>query len=75
MARCASCNAAVVWVVTEAGKRMPVDAVPSDKGNLILRDGKALHESKVPEAERPAERYTSHFATCPQGEKWRRRSS
>ena len=39
---CRSCGAAVLWCVTPAGKKAPID-----------RDGK------------------SHFATCPDADKWR----
>jgi hypothetical protein len=73
MSSCSSCHASILWVKTAAtGKAMPVDAAPSPEGNLILRDGIAYHESKIPEAERPIERYVSHFATCPNGPKHRK---
>ena len=48
--QCRSCGADVIWIITEAGKRMPVDAAPG----LI-----------------PGE-HTSHFATCPQANDWRK---
>lgn len=42
---CRSCGAEILWIVTSAGKRAPM--------NL---DGT-----------------TSHFATCPQADRWRKR--
>ena len=33
---CASCKAPVLWVLTENGKRMPVDSEPVTHGNLVL---------------------------------------
>jgi hypothetical protein len=56
--RCASCGAAIRWVVVEdSGARMPVEAVPDPDG-IVDADG---------------ERYTSHYASCPHAEKWRKR--
>jgi hypothetical protein len=42
--RCRSCGAPVLWVITAAGKKMPLN-----------RDG------------------TSHFANCPEADKWRKK--
>lgn len=42
--KCRSCGAPIEWVLTESGKRMPVDP-----------DG------------------TSHFVTCPEASKWRKK--
>jgi hypothetical protein len=33
---CSSCNAPIVWALTERGKRMPVDAEPVEDGNVLL---------------------------------------
>lgn len=70
MARCRSCQAKVQWCVTENGRTMPVDLLPTRDGSLIKTgafvDGKPevhaitnrdeMHGNEV--------RYTSHFATC-----------
>lgn len=82
MSACRSCEAEVLWVRTERGRRMPLDPVPVDlrthsgTGLFVLRDE---HSPEGPLAlavggsEFPLERhYTSHFATCPQAEEWRK---
>lgn len=67
-ARCRSCAAPVLWVTTENGKAMPVDAAPSPDGNLVLDGGTARVVAPLLETadERARPHYTSHFATCPQ---------
>lgn len=62
MSRCRSCSAEITWAVTAKGRRIPLDAVPTSNGTLLLRNGKA--ESAVG-AEPDEPRYTAHFATCP----------
>lgn len=55
---CRSCGAQVVWMENpKTGKKMPVNAETVEKGDEHLDLG---HQ-------------TSHFATCPQADKWRRR--
>jgi hypothetical protein len=61
---CRSCGAAIIWAVTETGKRMPVDAIPSDAGNILLADGIAVI-AKNDDTAADNELHTSHFATCP----------
>lgn len=82
--KCRSCNADVLWVRWDSGKRMPVDAVadmrPPGKGggNLVLtlkggQFGELIcdrFDSTKHDAKR--NRYTSHFATCPNAEQHRR---
>jgi hypothetical protein len=76
-------SAEIVWAVTAAGKRMPVDAQPNPDGNLVLAP--AASPGQPPTAYvAPApilllggstprmDRYTSHFATCPNAAQHRR---
>lgn len=55
--RCTSCRAAIVWLRTVNGNRMPVDAA-TVKPDDTEYNGKAGH--------------VSHFATCPDAAKHRR---
>jgi hypothetical protein len=75
---CRSCGARIVWTVTERGRRMPIDPVPNPAGNIILRERAAgLEPVAVYTSAPPAEgekRFTSHFATCPQAKKWRKKN-
>lgn len=54
---CRSCNAAILWVKTESGKSMPLDA-KSEKRVVIVGAG-ALESVQV------VDTYVSHFSTCP----------
>ena len=63
MSACRTCGAPVLWVTTFHGNPMPLDAEPSDKGNIVLRDGVAHYEGKATLFD-SAPRYISHFATC-----------
>lgn len=67
MARCNSCNAEIVWARTAAGKATPmqVDA----KGTWVIVDGVARQMEIGDEG--PF--YVSHFATCPEASKWRKK--
>lgn len=59
-AKCSSCGAAVYWIVTARGKKMPVDpAVPGGQVPSPLKDG-------------APGRGVSHFATCPHADQHRR---
>lgn len=53
----------------KTGKRMPVDAAHDPAGQFVMNDkGEAEY---APEGDtRP--RYTSHFATCPDANDWRK---
>lgn len=76
---CASCQAPIIWTLTERGKRMPVNAVPVDSGNIRLDLRRPVHSFVVPVGELFTEpipnddglRYTSHFADCPDADLWR----
>lgn len=79
LAKCRSCTAAIIWAETVKGKRMTVDAAPADGGNIRLeyrRGDVPPLAHVVPKVERgnygDESWYTSHFATCPQADEWRR---
>jgi hypothetical protein len=51
---CRSCNAPILWIVTNpGGKRMPLDAKPEKR--FVIEGGQAFSRDT----------YVSHFATCP----------
>lgn len=72
-AKCRSCGAEVRWVTTESGKHMPVDALPSAVGNIVLADDVAIVLRQGQPRLDGEPLYTSHFATCEHAEKWRRK--
>jgi len=65
---CKSCDAPIMWVTTESGKKMPLDRVPVPDGNVVLRgvdEPVAVYVTDKRPAIEGERRYTSHFATCP----------
>ncbi len=75
--KCTACHAPIVWATTSTGKAMPVDAEPTENGNLFLmptvdRRWLAIVLGKVDGATAPRERYTSHFATCTEAARFRK---
>lgn len=61
--KCSSCGAAILWLNTAKGKSMPVDAEPSEGGNIRISRGVAEVLSKPDQKDEPL--HKSHFATCP----------
>ena len=59
---CRGCGAPIVWGLTEAGKKVPLD--PPEKRYVALRDGRF----------RIVETWTPHFATCSKRDDFRRPS-
>ncbi len=77
MSKCRSCRAPIRWVFTERGKKMPLDAEPTDEGDIVLRDPPPGESDPTGIVVAPAAfpdepRYTSHFATCKQAGEWRK---
>jgi len=79
--KCKSCGAKILWITTSNGRGMPVNAdslipvrpggtksacVVTPDGNVVLGDPTWRGH---PEA---VLGYVSHFATCPDAEKWRK---
>ena len=64
---CRSCHARITWAETLKGKRMPFDGelvIVRMEGNPI--DGRVVEYLDT-------DITPSHFATCPDAQKWRRR--
>lgn len=79
---CRGCNRQILWVRTRKGKRMPIDPFPNGKqGNVILAgEEKIAHVFRSPEEARAYQfmhegdgPYTSHFHTCRDAERFRKR--
>lgn len=60
MAECKSCKAQIIWAETDKGKKIPLD-VKAEK-RFIIKGCVALI----------VDTYTSHFATCPDADKFRK---
>jgi hypothetical protein len=74
MSACRSCGASITWALTVNGKRMPVDAEPSENGNVeLITDGRyvlAVVHSQPPMISKPL--HVSHFVSCPDADEHRR---
>lgn len=74
---CRSCGASIVWARTrQRGKFIPLDAEPTALGNLVIAPPWGADPPTVDHFTSDAgvarERYTSHFATCPNAKLHRR---
>lgn len=72
MATCKSCGAEVWWKLTKNDKRMPVDPVPSDQGNVQLVGDLAIVLTAEQLEQNTGPLHRSHFATCPEAKSHRR---
>ncbi|WP_405759524.1 hypothetical protein OG234_13545 [Streptomyces sp. NBC_01420] len=69
-AHCTSCGAPIWWTITDAGRRLAVDAAPDpEKGNTaVMRDGRGTYVSRRPTDELPLmaweKLHVPHVATC-----------
>lgn len=82
MSSCRSCGAPLRWAKTLNGKAIPLDAEPTSAGNIVLHD---TRDPRSPQARVLAGAdlldarsegttlWLSHYATCPDSQKWRRR--
>lgn len=81
--RCRGCGAAIIWALTDRGKRAPIDAQPYPDGNMFLyydEDGEAAGRPRVTSLAAhhlatgfvvpPTERRKNHFATCPEADRF-----
>jgi hypothetical protein len=72
--KCRSCQKPLRWIVTNRGRRMPVDFYPHEDGNIVVHpDGRAdVYQgtpSTIPDG---TTLHFSHFATCPNADAHRR---
>jgi len=77
ISKCRSCGAAIKWVtMAVSGKKNPIDAEPSPKGNIdVTAAGYAtVLSEEYAEKARDAgiDLYVSHFATCPNSKQHRK---
>lgn len=80
MARCKACGAPIVWIALKNGKMHPVDEEKvyykqdGGKDRIVTRDGSVVAGTIVtpPDDEALKVGYSSHFATCPFADEFRR---
>lgn len=73
---CNTCGAPVVWATSPATRRSaPIDAEPTTDGNVEVyrHGGNVLFRVVTDTPLMPVPLRTSHFATCPDADTWRKR--
>lgn len=74
ISKCRSCGAPIIWAMTGRGKTMPVDARPDPKGNVaVVIDGGTIRAIVGATPGSTGRRHLSHFVTCPDAAKHRRK--
>jgi hypothetical protein len=69
--KCKSCGAAIVWAKTVSGKLAPFDAESHEDGTFVIgSDGVARFDDMLI----ARQGYRSHFATCPNAAKHRKKN-
>ena len=79
--KCRGCDAEIVWIKLPSGKSMPCDADPvlyrerkGAPGKIVTQNGEVIScDIDVASDEATGVGYVSHFSTCPQAGKFRRR--
>jgi hypothetical protein len=66
ISRCRSCDESIVWMRTDAGKNVPVNADSVDEADLDF------NEVRQPMFDETKD-HVSHFKTCPHAKQWSRR--
>ncbi len=75
LSKCRSCGASVVWLENNrTGKRAPIDAQPSEDGNILLDRHAGTYQvlaSSTDRALAAGHLHTNHFMTCKTADQWR----
>jgi hypothetical protein len=68
---CRSCKAPVWWVMSEKGKRAPIDIETTPDGNIEVDRASGVFRV-VPSGSREGrtDLHKNHFVTCPQARDW-----
>lgn len=71
VAECRSCKEPMIWARTGRGKKIPLDAEPSSAGNFVLEGDAQDPMTHMADPTYTGDKYTSHFATCPNASNFR----
>ena len=73
---CKSCAAPIYFaIVDKTRKRIPIDVTPVTNGNIIFVDGFAHYVTMFDQVGEHDPLFISHFATCKDADKWRKKGS
>lgn len=80
METCSACPAHIIWAISPAGARSPIDYAPSDDGNVLLLSPSDLGQVLAVTLskggldlarERGLQLRLNHFASCPERERFK----
>lgn len=79
MSVCRSCNQPIEWIKLESGKFQPVDldyleATDCKTGDVLVTDSGKVLKFTDENKHTGMKGRISHFATCPDANKWRKNS-
>jgi hypothetical protein len=78
--QCRSCHAPVIWAISPAGARSPIDPEPVAEGNVLLLKPHALRDwtlavvlsgDILETARARGPLWVSHWSSCPDKAEWR----
>lgn len=76
---CRSCGAPILWVKTNLGNKTCLNAEPVEGGNVVIETvdkedvARTLKRDLLNQENPAGPRYVSHFSTCPDAKKHRKR--
>ena len=72
---CSGCGQSISWAYTQKGKRMPLDAEPTDRTDqaVYVFDDEQHIRPYQPLLDGDCERYLAHWVTCEQRDIFRRK--
>lgn len=75
MPNCSSCGAEIMWAKTLGGKSIPLDMIAVANGNVYLTGDVAhvMHKNETAHINVPL--YRTHFSSCPNAAKHRKRTA
>ena len=77
--KCRSCGAKIFWGELASGRKMPVDYLPIENGNIIVKGSVQRcvepfdHYTRIEVTAAGNGTHVSHFATCKQANLWRKK--
>lgn len=73
--KCRACGGSIFFAPTAAGKSVPLDAEPAANGNYRICDDGIARVVKKDEAPSYSSLFISHFATCPDAQRFRKKGA
>lgn len=73
--KCRACGASIFFARTATGKSVPLDAEPAANGNYCIDADGVARVVKKDEAPSYSSLFLSHFVTCPDAQRFRKKGA